>query len=99
MEGDDSDEEEGKNESISIHSLRMEGDIYHDGIYVPGQLISIHSLRMEGDDRHFRVRLSCDISIHSLRMEGDLCTMRIAFCFLISIHSLRMEGDRGHIPA
>ena len=35
-------------EYISIHSLRMEGDI--DTYYLPSRLsISIHSLRMEGD--------------------------------------------------
>ena len=57
---------------ISIHSLRMEGDV----AAVPthwNKLISIHSLRMEGDERrqcssHPQFR----ISIHSLRMEGDL---------------------------
>ena len=34
---------------ISIHSLRMEGDLC--GCHSPhaGELISIHSLRMEGD--------------------------------------------------
>ena len=48
MEGDDSDEEEGKNESISIHSLRMEGDAAVNNDF-SAQFISIHSLRMEGD--------------------------------------------------
>ena len=35
--------------SISIHSLRMEGDILTKAIELL-QNISIHSLRMEGDD-------------------------------------------------
>ena len=36
--------------SISIHSLRMEGDNISDGRCVEEWEISIHSLRMEGDD-------------------------------------------------
>ena len=35
-------------ELISIHSLRMEGDLYPYG-YSDASDISIHSLRMEGD--------------------------------------------------
>ena len=33
---------------ISIHSLRMEGDIYRM-LRIQNKIISIHSLRMEGD--------------------------------------------------
>ena len=56
--------------TISIHSLRMEGD-HFSGCAVCIDCISIHSLRMEGDyqlrgDQHVYF-----ISIHSLRMEGD----------------------------
>ena len=57
-------------QSISIHSLRMEGDICNS-IWSGFVVISIHSLRMEGDihrTNHGRRRI---ISIHSLRMEGD----------------------------
>ena len=56
---------------ISIHSLRMEGDLI--AIENTAQIaISIHSLRMEGDhiDRLFLLAVLF-ISIHSLRMEGD----------------------------
>ena len=35
--------------SISIHSLRMEGDAPVSGLYDAFYGISIHSLRMEGD--------------------------------------------------
>ena len=56
---------------ISIHSLRMEGDLVH----LPGSVltsISIHSLRMEGDlDTPIFTDPADMISIHSLRMEGD----------------------------
>ena len=57
--------------SISIHSLRVEGDGGHLW-REPQKDISIHSLRVEGDQEPRR----CDtggalISIHSLRVEGD----------------------------
>ena len=72
MEGDDwMDDLVDKFWDISIHSLRMEGDLFCYYAYCV-MVISIHSLRMEGD---FILRLeSCGyylISIHSLRMEGD----------------------------
>ena len=56
--------------SISIHSLRMEGDYIY---YTPSQnrSISIHSLRMEGDEVKTVGYIATNISIHSLRMEGD----------------------------
>ena len=59
-------------EQISIHSLRMEGDIlYHKCERL--SIISIHSLRMEGDLPHdHNLTISSEISIHSLRMEGDI---------------------------
>ncbi len=57
---------------ISIHSLRMEGDLRCDDL-VHGVLgISIHSLRMEGDQKPPTKSPTWNISIHSLRMEGDL---------------------------
>ena len=64
------------NFSISIHSLRMEGDCNGcsrcNNIY-----ISIHSLRMEGDIVLRCIFFQCCvISIHSLRMEGDRVSVR-----------------------
>ena len=57
--------------SISIHSLRMEGD--RCCFYVAAlALISIHSLRMEGDLCFSMSFEGFYISIHSLRMEGDI---------------------------
>ena len=58
--------------AISIHSLRMEGDIKRYLITVRRMEISIHSLRMEGDFRSWHCVDRTDISIHSLRMEGDI---------------------------
>ena len=58
--------------TISIHSLRMEGDLGKIEFTIQMQYISIHSLRMEGD-LHFDVAIFwIFISIHSLRMEGDV---------------------------
>ena len=57
---------------ISIHSLRMEGDLLRQIKYFVRFHISIHSLRMEGDFGYFLHWAWIDaISIHSLRMEGD----------------------------
>ena len=57
---------------ISIHSLRMEGDVSFL-LRFQSMCISIHSLRMEGD---YKIVLNgtygISISIHSLRMEGDV---------------------------
>ena len=57
---------------ISIHSLRMEGDLLSRRTKSPEPDISIHSLRMEGDLFGHLLHFSYpNISIHSLRMEGD----------------------------
>ena len=56
---------------ISIHSLRMEGDLVLPPGHKQRELISIHSLRMEGDLYPYGYSDASDISIHSLRMEGD----------------------------
>ena len=56
---------------ISIHALRVEGDIGgKHGFSV--DLISIHALRVEGDHKSaFNVINRIVISIHALRVEGD----------------------------
>ena len=55
---------------ISIHALRVEGDVIYIFIFVPS--ISIHALRVEGDP-HNMYAIACThfISIHALRVEGD----------------------------
>ena len=80
---------------ISIHSLRMEGDLSLFSKHFTNIHISIHSLRMEGDAGVVVTLIGFCISIHSLRMEGDVrIPTTTARVLLISIHSLRMEGDR-----
>ena len=80
--------------TISIHSLRMEGD--------PDAARSVasstpnfnplppHGGRLVTICREFQEFF---ISIHSLRMEGDLIVFVFFSGIVISIHSLRMEGD------
>ena len=55
MEGDLIGRHKGTGKTISIHSLRMEGDGVKAGVLVVDFLISIHSLRMEGD----RIMMRC----------------------------------------
>ena len=57
--------------SISIHSLRVEGDSERSAT-ANEVIISIHSLRVEGDVMYgYDTLLLLLISIHSLRVEGD----------------------------
>ncbi len=81
--------------SISIHSLRMEGDTMTGDIDMQTN-ISIHSLRMEGDwhrsrgagqNKHFNPLPPHGGRPHSIGSDVPANA--------ISIHSLRMEGDRG----
>ena len=60
-----------KKESISIHSLRVEGDASLYIVITSIRAISIHSLRVEGDRFHLKAKPLAFISIHSLRVEGD----------------------------
>ena len=79
---------------ISIHSLRMEGDLSPDVLYP--ETLGFQSTPSVWRETVMRVGFgySAFISIHSLRMEGDTrhaLQGRVKLC--ISIHSLRMEGD------
>ena len=80
-------------DSISIHSLRMEGDTHYrqsrrrSDYFNP---LPPHGGRQTmWDSVQSRLR----ISIHSLRMEGDTVGISLTQKLCISIHSLRMEGD------
>ena len=81
---------------ISIHSLRMEGDLRKKSV-ANWLIISIHSLRMEGDrpflpDLHILIIFQSTPSAWRETSEHR-CSSAVA---PISIHSLRMEGDRDH---
>ena len=78
--------------SISIHSLRMEGDVK----IVPNSVAveNFNPLPPYGGRLVRSVPPNVrKISIHSLRMEGDALDVQLANTIVISIHSLRMEGD------
>ena len=80
--------------AISIHSLRMEGDMATS--YVPSGTSLFQSTPSAWRETEIvpTLRLSKYISIHSLRMEGDVSFLLRFQSMCISIHSLRMEGDR-----
>ncbi len=80
---------------ISIHSLRMEGDLVRTGRRYHRQEISIHSLRMEGDLMPVEPGSNRDIfqSTPSAWRE-TMPVQNYPQDFVISIHSLRMEGDK-----
>ena len=77
---------------ISIHSLRVEGDMF--------PLLWLHWKRFQSTPSVWRetgenhaVCIVYSISIHSLRVEGDNVHYYEFSNKSISIHSLRVEGD------
>ena len=80
--------------SISIHSLRMEGDPGICFIIFASIVISIHSLRMEGDQslkgNGFQL---CRFQSTPSAWRETLPRSLYLRSHGISIHSLRMEGD------
>ena len=83
----------GEGVNISIHSLRMEGDVA-DGRALHTLDISIHSLRMEGD-RFKPAELFGKLAFQSTPSAWRETTLHLTgyLATIISIHSLRMEGD------
>ena len=71
MEGDQGSPGSGPGHPISIHTLRMEGDVEKNEENLVTLKISIHTLRMEGDLVGLFIVVLLSISIHTLRMEGD----------------------------
>ena len=59
---------------ISIHALRVEGDLVRSLRASIGNRISIHALRVEGDSPPYNAYYTLLISIHALRVEGDVKT-------------------------
>ena len=93
MEGDRSGKLSNSQIHISIHSLRMEGDIYRM-LRIQNKIISIHSLRMEGDP-DTTTEVQTTEYFNPLPPHGGRRQVLAAVCLFqdISIHSLRMEGD------
>ena len=82
-----------RHHAISIHSLRMEGDLT-ESRHKHRHTISIHSLRMEGDwngsSTLIPARNFNPLPPHGGRQDHTRC---LSGGIPISIHSLRMEGD------
>ena len=80
---------------ISIHALRVEGDLHELEDLFFGLWISIHALRVEGDEC-FAYRLVLLLKFLSTPSGWRATAIdqrhRIIKCF-ISIHALRVEGD------
>ena len=82
---------------ISIHSLRMEGDISIKNMtanYPYFNPLPPYGGRLNA---YLPINTETGISIHSLRMEGDYIYYTPSQNRSISIHSLRMEGDRSKV--
>ena len=70
MEGDKILPKGAGRHGISIHALRVEGDLAR-AVYNVAGCISIHALRVEGDEDYAGNFGQAMISIHALRVEGD----------------------------
>ena len=80
--------------NISIHSLRMEGDVKKHLFQGHELDISIHSLRMEGDFQHVTQLRQYRIFQSTPSAWRETIPSASAWrTASISIHSLRMEGD------
>ena len=87
----------GGNRKISIHSLRMEGDLPIQQ-YSVHWCISIHSLRMEGDYTHLEIfQMSATFQSTPSAWRETPTPWHSSPYHVISIHSLRMEGDSSSI--
>ena len=79
--------------SISIHSLRVEGDC----VLFPSSSRTVHFNPLPPCGGRLDATTAADldrwISIHSLRVEGDQKRINAEKEQKISIHSLRVEGD------
>ena len=81
--------------AISIHALRVEGDVSDAKSVAAPVYISIHALRVEGDKQRRRI-LTAFFHFYPRPPGGG---RRLANCwdwinkFEISIHALRVEGD------
>jgi len=80
--------------AISIHTLRVEGDLLFPGVALTATKISIHTLRVEGDVRRSAAQLS--LLVFQSTPSGWRVTKKVIHYRLIpaiSIHTLRVEGD------
>ena len=80
---------------ISIHALRVEGDLVKAGVLIWQGQISIHALRVEGDLSDMRV----SITVYEFLSTPSGWRATVQYdpdtppTPPISIHALRVEGD------
>ena len=81
--------------SISIHALRVEGDLADTLESIDDEFISIHALRVEGDTEAFILFFAAFqfLSTPSGWRATILVRRQPAVDPGISIHALRVEGD------
>ena len=93
MEGDKLPLQRRTSLQISIHALRMEGDVKRE--HLTNAVTDFYPRPPDGGrlNRFAKVKETFLISIHALRMEGDLGATDQNCLKFISIHALRMEGD------
>ncbi len=84
---------------ISIHSLRVEGDIEIPRITISSRQFQSTPSAWRETPKDACIFQMSSISIHSLRVEGDLEAERLKMSVSISIHSLRVEGDFSPLPS
>ena len=83
--------------NISIHALRVEGDVYTCPLLMCNHTISIHALRVEGDKTTSHLSIRQRISIHALRVEGDTCDVRTLELALLDFYPRPPGGGRQKI--
>ena len=78
---------------ISIHALRVEGDIRSLSAMKNTQRFLSTPSGWRATGLWGSVTINQQISIHALRVEGDPWIQKRIYGIFISIHALRVEGD------
>ena len=87
------DPDTGKYSIISIHALRVEGDLDDVLVVCAREAFLSTPSGWRATVLGFVGIAAAVISIHALRVEGDLVDARGLRIISISIHALRVEGD------
>ena len=86
-------EKSAAGEEISIHALRVEGDLSGDKNQCLVKSFLSTPSGWRATSRDIATVRNGGISIHALRVEGDAYLHGVSFRRMISIHALRVEGD------
>ena len=93
MEGDIYIGHKGPRQRISIHALRVEGDVKGMAFNILDIIFLSTPSGWRATDLVGNVWKWLNISIHALRVEGDKDKVDENGNVVISIHALRVEGD------